>query len=514
MIVFSRTTRPALAWWGLLLALVITLPTASQSLTPDQAHDDLLYLRRQLRTYHPGLGHYTPVSRMEQVFDSLYNHVDAPIDYLAFFRHLSPYLSGLKDGHTNLNHRKGFINRDTRYVPFYIRQVEGHYFISHNASEDSTLRRGTQLISIDGQSVADIHRALLEGDRSGSDGDNVSGRQQWSLTQFADYYACWFGSRDSITVQYRSPLPNGKIDSVLREKRISCPTVAHFREKLWQRYPTDFGPKSESRLPNLGLRIVDSLSGTAVLRVSSFSSPHGFDPFGWGFKKRLKQAFRQIKEAGVDNLIVDMQDNGGGAVVNSARLLQFWMPAPFRIMAREEMKQAARPQLVNRWNPLSVIDFNLRYKKDGHGGFISRVANRQYRPIQRLAFTGNLYLLMNGSSFSAATSVLAKTLDAGKGTFVGEASGGAYWGDFAGQFNFVTLPHSRIQVRLPLKKLTHAVAPNHANGFTVEPDFTVTRSYNDLLTNRNYTLDYTLKLIRQRVTAARDIPSLLSEMKN
>ena len=503
MILSSRTTGLALACWGLLLALITTFPTAAQPLSPDQAHDDLLYLRRQLRTYHPGLGHYTPVARMEQMFDSLYNRVDAPIEYLAFFRHLSPYLNGLKDGHTNLNHRKGFINRYTRYVPFYIRQVDGDYFISHNASEDNTLRCGTQLISIDGQSVADIHQALLEGDRSGSDGDNVSGRQQWSLTQFADYYACWYGSRDSITVQYRLALPDGTLEDTLHEKRIACPTVAIFREKLWQRYPAEFGPKSASRQPNLGLRIVDSLSGTAVLRVSSFSNPNGFAPFGWGFKTCLKRAFRQVKAAGIDNLIVDMQDNGGGAVINSARLLQFWMPAPFRIMAREEMKQAARPQLVNRWNPLSVLDFKLHYKKDGRGGFISRMANRQYRPIQRLAFRGNLYLLMNGSSFSAATSVLAKTLDAGQGTFVGEACGGAYWGDFAGQFNFITLPHSRIQVRVPLKKLTHAVAADHANGFTVEPDFTVTRSYNDLLTNRNSALDYTLKLIQQRVTAVR-----------
>lgn len=514
MIVFSRTARLILACWGLLIGLVATLPSVAQSLTPDQTHDDLLYLRRQLRTYHPGLGHYTPIARMEQVFDSLYNRVDGPMDYLAFFQHLTPYLNGLKDGHTNLNHRKGFINKYTRYIPFYIRQVEGAYFISHNASEDSTLRRGTQLISIDGQSIADIHRALLEGDRSGSDGDNVSGRQQWSLTQFADYYACWYGSRDSITVQYRLALSGGPIDSTLRKKRISCPTVARFRDKLWQRYPAEFGLKAAPKQPNLALRTVDSLSGTAVLRVSSFINPHGFDPFGWGFKTRLKRAFRQVKKAGINNLIVDMQDNGGGAVINSARLLQFWMPEPFRIMAREEMNQAARFQLVTQWNPLSVLDFELRYKRTGQGGFANRATSRQYRPVRRLAFGGNLYLLMNGSSFSAATSVLAKTLDAGKGTFVGEPCGGAYWGDFAGQFNVIALPHSRIQVRFPLKKLTHAVAADHANGFTVEPDFTVTRSYDDLLTNRNFTLDYTLKLIQQRVTAARNVPPLLSEMKN
>jgi hypothetical protein len=91
------------------------------------------------------------------------------------------------------------------------------------------------------------------------------------------------------------------------------------------------------------------------------------------------------------------------------------------------------------------------------------------------------------------------------GTYIGEASGSAYWGDFAGHFKTVTLPNSRIQVRIPLKKLTHAVTPDRANGFTVEPDFTVTRSYEDILTNRDYVLDYTLRLIREGVVARQPI---------
>lgn len=108
---------------------------------------------------------------------------------------------------------------------------------------------------------------------------------------------------------------------------------------------------------------------------------------------------------------------------------------------------------------------------------------------------------MNGASFSATTSILAKTLDTGLGTFIGEACGGAYWGDFAGQFKTITLPHSRIQARIPLKKLTHAVEADHANGFTVEPDFTPIRTLNDLITGKDYMLSYTLDLIQKGIVA-------------
>jgi hypothetical protein len=69
--------------------------------------------------------------------------------------------------------------------------------------------------------------------------------------------------------------------------------------------------------------------------------------------------------------------------------------------------------------------------------------------------------------------VLVKTLDAQMGTYIGEACGGAFWGDFAGQFQTVILPNSGLRVRVPLKKLLHDVSAKSANGFTVEPDFPV-----------------------------------------
>lgn len=477
---------------GLLVWSTHLLVTA-QTLTPEQTRTDLSYLKRRLDQLHPGIGFYTPPSRMEQLYDSLYNRLTAPMPYLTFFHHLSPYITAIKDGHTNLNHRRNYIGKATRYVPFFIRQVDSAYYISHNVSTDKRLERGTRLLAIDGRPIADLHRELMEADHSGSDGDNQTGRRQWSLIQFADYYAAWFGSPDSIRVTYRL-----RGDTLVRQARLACPSLGQFRATVQRRY------RFENQVyPNLSVRIVDTLTHTALLRVSSFMGLKKSDPFQWAFSRRLKRVFRQLRQDGVQNLIVDMQGNGGGIVRNSAHLLRYWLPKPFTIMKREEMKRAARAELVTRWNPFSALDFGVRYRPDGAGGFASRAFHQRYRPRHRLAFRGNLYFMMNGGSFSATTTVLAKTLDANLGTFVGEASGSAYWGDFAGHFKTVTLPNSRIQVRVPLKKLTHAVSTERANGFTVEPDFTISRSFDDLMTNRDYVLDYTLRLIRQGVVARR-----------
>ncbi|QKZ11581.1 S41 family peptidase [Spirosoma sp. KUDC1026] len=473
--------------------------TVAQPLSPDQARADLTFLKRKLDQLHPGVGYYTPQARMEQLYDSLYNQLTAPVDYLSFFHHISPLVTSIKDGHTNLNHRRNYIGKSTRYLPFFIRSVDDTYFISHNVSTDTTLRRGTELLTVNGRPVADIHAELMNADHSGSDGDNSTGRRQWSLVQFADYYASWYGWADSVTITYR--LAN---NSLTRQTRLACPTLDAFRSTVRLRYRNEI-----DRQPNLSVRVIDTLTRTAVLRVSSFMGLKKRDPFQWAFNRRLKRAFRQLREENIQHLIVDMQGNGGGIVANSAELLRYWMPRKFAIMEQEEMKRAARAELITRWNPLSALNFSLRYKTDARGGFASRSGRHQYHPYKQNAFKGKLYFLVNGASFSATTSVLAKTLDAGLGTFVGEASGSAYWGDFAGHFKTVTLPNSRIQVRIPLKKLTHSVTADRANGFTVEPDFTVERTYNDLMTNREYVLEYTMELIRQGVVANRPLKSRL-----
>jgi len=464
-------------------------PVAAQTLTVSEAREDIEFLKRRLDQLHPAVGFYTPKNEYERLYDSLFNRLSGTVAYLPFFRHLSPLVNSLKDGHTNLNHRRTYIDKHTQYFPFYIRDVGPDYFITHNVSGDSTLRRGTQLLTIEGCSVADIHRELMETDRSGSDGDNLTGRRQWSLHQFADYYAAWFGSADSLTLTYRFPADPL---ALIRQKRVACVTLYQFRAAFQKRYRHEADNRQ-----NLSLRTIDSLPGSAILRVSTFMGPKRHDPLQLVFKRRLKRAFKQIQDQHIDNLIVDMQQNGGGMVLNSARLLQYWMPKRFTIMQREQMKGAAREELVARWNPFSALQFSMQYKSDGRGGFSNRSHKRRFRPMRRLAYKGNLYFLMNGASFSAATSVLAKSLDAGVGTFVGEACGGAYWGDFAGHFKTVTLPHSRIQVRIPLKKLTHAVDLDRANGFTVEPDYKVARTYEDLLKGRDYALTQTIALIRQ-----------------
>ncbi|WP_128546545.1 S41 family peptidase [Larkinella soli] len=474
------------------LTLLVIFPLRAQTLTPEQAREDVQFLKKKLDRLHPGVGYYLSQPDFDRLYDSLSNRLTQPVDYQTFFREVTPLIAGLKDGHTSLHHRRNRNSKNNRTLPFFLRQAGDRYYISHNLSDDSTLVRGTELLRIDGQTVVDLHRLLQDTDRSGSDGDNRTGRRFRSLANFPGYYTDWFGSRDSVLITYRLPA-----DTSQRTRWLHCETGSVLEANLKKRYRKEINSS-----PNLSVRMVDSLDRTAVLRISTFSSSP-VDLATGKFSRRLKRAFRQIQEKEVRNLVVDVRSNGGGVVVNAARLLQYWMPGPFRVMERETMKHDVRQAFVKWYNPFSWAVFPIFYKPDTTGGYTERFTARPYRPRKKYRYDGKLYFLVNGASYSATATVLVHTLNAGLGTFVGEACGGAYWGDFAGQFKTVILPNSGLRVTIPLKRLAHAVDPKNANGFTVEPDFPIERTYDDILEGRDYAMQYTFWLIKRGKVASR-----------
>ena len=94
------------------------------------------------------MGYYTPHARMEQLYDSLYNRLTAPMDYLTFFHHVSPFVAALKDGHTNLNHRKNYFGKSYPFLTLLYTTGRITYFISHNVSADTSLQRGTNYLPL------------------------------------------------------------------------------------------------------------------------------------------------------------------------------------------------------------------------------------------------------------------------------------------------------------------------------------------------------------------------------
>jgi hypothetical protein len=473
------------------LLFFVIPPIFAQKLTVAEAQEDIRFFRKKMAAWYPGIGYYQPAEKYEKTLDSMAASITQSIDYQDFYRKFAPVRAVLQDGHFGINHRKNMPPKTGKYVPFFIRKAEGKYIVSHDLTADSSLRRGTEILKINGQPMAEIHQFLSKKYRDGDDGATDNGSLARVQLAFAGYFADWFGNPDSVEMTFKTTN-----SSIVVTRKMACETFADRDQFFEKRY----GKESKAR-HNLSFIIVDSIPRTAILTISTFSKTGKRDFFNLGFQRKIKKAFSEADEKGIENLVIDLRNNGGGAVVNCSRLLRYLIHEPFNVFGGGHLKRRAIWPYSWKVGPFGFLFFFTEHRRDREkGGWIDRKHKKMSnKPRKKHHFDKNVYFLINSISYSAAVSVPSIARSHGIGTFVGEPTGGAYWGDFAARFQNIKLPNSKIRVRIPLKKLDHAVDFSKNKTLLVEPDFPVERKIADVLAGRDFMTPFVLNLIKSGV---------------
>jgi C-terminal processing protease CtpA/Prc len=112
-----------------------------------------------------------------------------------------------------------------------------------------------------------------------------------------------------------------------------------------------------------------------------------------------------------------------------------------------------------------------------------------------LRFAGKPVVLIDGNSFSATAEFAAVVYYHDRATFVGEETGGAYYGNNAGDALKLTLPHTRLRVHIPIRRYVMAVSDCAAPSRGILPDYEVTPTIEDILTGRDSVMAFAVSHI-------------------
>jgi hypothetical protein len=460
--------------------------------TAEALQADIRILKKALQEAHPGLYNYNSKQQIDQRFDSVLCSIQNPQTELQFFSTVSRLVASIGCGHTACllakEYKKQFEEKACRYFPFKIKIFEKQAFIIRNLSTDSTLICGSEIVSINGQSIASILALLIP--FIASDGYNLTLKYRDMEDNFMYYYSEFISQPLWFSLQIKSPG-----DDLLRS--ITLPAL-HLEEM--QRISKKRKGYRDLRLPKeKPLQFELSSDNTAILSIHSFDG-RDIGSAHQHYRSVLRQAFDTIKYRGVNDLIIDLRNNGGGDDDNGWFLYSFLTDSVFRYYDRVEVASGKRFSFLKHTNrPPCLNLFHLFVKKDSAGRYIWTHGHyTQIHKPNELNYRGSVFILINGESFSATTEFAAVADFHKRAVFVGEETGGAYQGNNSGLEIMLTLPNSGVRVRIPIMKYVCAVGSNHKPGRGIMPDYTVIPSIDDILKGLDTEKEFTLDLIRRK----------------
>lgn len=458
-------------------------PAPPQRLAAAGAEADVALLRDALVTLHPGYDRYATPAQLDTAWARLSALARTGPDELRFYGGISALLATLRCDHTKATPREALVAwRDIRptHLPFRFRLFDGRMFVDI-ADPRSGLVRGTEVLSIHDTPVAtllDWLRPLVSVDgwtdhvrdvKLASDDDLLG-------SDFDTFAPAFTGLHERFDLSVRFP------DGTERRLTAEGLTFEAWKALRPGDYRRDFAEATTVRMLN---------DTTALLDIPTFVNYRTpVDP-----AERYRTLLDDTRQRGVRHLVLAL--GGGGSTDAMIELLRALLDEPFQLgrpplVRARGVPAALRPHLYT-WNPQILDPPASWFWEVGAGWYELRdpEAARTWHPHD-WGWRGPVTVLIGPENSSAATILTAKLVDTGRVRTVGMATGGSAEGPTGGQIVFLTLPHSGIEVRIPLLRSRLDIA-RFTPGLGVAPDVAVPETLADWLAGRDARLERALR---------------------
>jgi Peptidase family S41 len=463
--------------------------------SPETLQQDFAVLRHTLEAKHPALYWYTPKEKMDEYFEKYYAVIkDSMTEQQFAWLAVAPLINKIHCGHTSMSLSKSY----SKWVkgklipsfPLYMKIWNDTMAVYGNLNyqKDSIFKRGTLVTSINGIPNKLIIKYMLEFLAEDGYAHNVNYIRLSG--NFPYYHRNIFGLSKTYTVEY--------LDSTGKEQKATLPLFVPLKDSLKKdstKRDTTIKkikiPRSQKLLDSRSLKI-DSTKTFATLTLNTFSEGH--------LRRFFKRSFKQLKKEKINNLVLDIRNNGGGKVGVSTLLTKYISWHPFKIADTlyTHARGLGKFSKYIKGGKLNNIQMFFSSRKGEDGNYhIHRLEKHFYHP-KKNSYDGKVYVITSGPTFSAATLFCNAVKGQDGITLVGEETGGGWYGNSGIMIPNLKLPNTGVRIRLPLFKL---VQVNHGQtkGTGVIPDVLVPPSYDALLKGYDKKLQVVRGLINNSV---------------
>jgi hypothetical protein len=460
-----------------------------ERLAPEKLLADFRIARMALEEGHSGIYRYTSKQELDRLFNQAERSLIKPLSILEFYRVLAPVVAAIKCGHTDVYLPKDYMKTYTAkkgILPLQVRVLSEKVYVWRDLSGPTASLAGKEIRSINGVPASKIVEKMLAA--TSGDGD-IQTNRVWRISgwKFSSELLTLLGLAGPYDLSLWDPKEKREIKVHLEgADKIKLEEMARIK------FPQDGRPKTAADLTSLDEGMI------VVMKIHGFGG--SVDAEG---KKTLKEFYQEsfdtLNRKGTKTLILDLRNNGGGEDELGKLLLSYLLDKPFKYYDNLVINALEFPTLQKYANFSKVPEDKAE-----------RMANGQYRALEHThpnlglqqpilpTFQGKLFILINGGCFSTTAEFLSVAHYHKRATFIGEESGGGYYGNTSGEVPALTLPNTKLVVYVPLVTYYLAVKGYNATSHGILPDHPISYTIEELLDGTDKELALALELARKK----------------
>ncbi|MCG9791141.1 S41 family peptidase [Flavobacterium algicola] len=481
--------------------------------TVQQLHSDIDYTYKKLQQLHPNLYGYVDKKTLDFKFDSLKKTITIPLKPVDFYKKLSPIVASVHQGHTQLyGPTVAFTKKETKELlkkgrgplsQFEFDYIDNKLYVTKNKSSNKSVLAGTEVLAINDINPSDLIAQYTN--YYSSDGYNTTFKKLQAAKRFPGFFTIENGIKDSLEYQfkykdsiYSTIIRRAEADTTKKEKTKIVKTENQKENlKIFKKKKKTNGYNEEDKNFNRNLDFMQQDSSVALMKIRKFTNGN--------YKRFYKQSFKSLQDHKTKTLILDLRNNGGGRLSEITYLYTYLSKTNFRFLQKTEVVSSKSLLKGAYWNggsipvkilktifaPFAYTYLLLTVHKDDKGKNYYTTETRQ-RSLKNNVFKGDIYVLINGGSFSASSLLSSNLKGSNRATFVGEETGGAYNGTVAGFMPVYRLPNSHLKIRIGIMNMKPYYLTT-IDGYGIFPDQEIDPTLEDLLTGRDPELEWILE---------------------
>jgi hypothetical protein len=408
----------------------------------DLLRKDLAEIKDILIKNHPAPYQFTGKASFDKFYTEQLQKINRPMNLGEYFLIAAPLVEKVHCGHTWITLPDEFWDSEENlFFPVGLLFTNNKAYAALSANSYG-IPAGSEILSINkvpASTIIESTKLLVN-----SDAKSKTGKLFTFGYTYTDLFVLQYGS-ERYEVNF---IPPGTTEThILVLKSVS-------RKSAWEN-PVNTLSGSFSGGKELQLEI-DRAKKLALLGIRSFNYYNNKEKF-YAF---IDSAFEQIHRSSMQNLILDLRNNSGGDPFCAVRLLSYLetKPAPYFDSVYDGYETMAQPIPVAPKN----------------------------------AYSGNLFVLINGGCFSSTGHLCALLKYAGRCKFIGEETGGTYECNDS-HFQVST---QATHLRLNVARITYTAALKGISRETgILPDFPVEPTIEDVLAGRDAVKEFAVRLV-------------------